>query len=354
MPLATNRSIQGAVQRVNPVQHADWDKILAVHPQHSFFHGAAWARVLEAAYQFTPSYFTVIREGSVRSLLPIMEVDSPLTGRRGVALPFTDDCEPLYSNDDSTVELVQGAMEFGRGRGWKYMEFKGGRKLFKEAPASLAFYGHRLNLVDDEDVMFSRLSGSVRRAIRKAKKSGLTTEISGSPDAIRIFHSLQCETRKKHGLPPQSFDFFRHIQEHILSKNLGMVVLARYQGRPVAAAVHFHQGRQAIYKYGASDMAFQHLRGNNLVMWEAIKWHARNGSTVLDLGRASLANQGLRRFKLGWGAEERPIEYFKYNLRENRFLTDTDESSGWHNRLFRTMPLAFSRIIGAVLYRHWA
>ena len=354
LPSVATRSLYGNVQRINPTQDANWDRLLALHPGRSFFHKAAWAKVLEEAYGFVPSYFTVVRNGEVQSMLPIMEVDSRLTGRRGVALPFTDDCEPLCSDDKSSGELVKSVMAFGRSRGWKYLEFKGGRKLLNGSPASLLYYGHRLNLVEDEDLMFSRLASSVRRAIRKAKKSGLTVEISNGLDAMRVFHGLQCETRKKHGLPPQSFDFFRNIQQHVLSQNLGVTVVARHQGRPVAAAIHFHDGPLAVYKYGASNRTFQHLRGNNLVMWEAIKWHARNGSTVLDLGRASLGNQGLRRFKLGWGAEERLIEYFKYDLRGNRFITDTDESSGWHNRLFKALPSVISRAIGAVLYRHWA
>ena len=128
----------------------------------------------------------------------------------------------------------------------------------------------------------------------------------------------------------------------------------RHQGRLVAAAVHFHLGQQAIYKYGASDKSFQHLRGNNLVMWEAIKWHAQQRLTTLDLGRTSLANEGVRRFKLGWGVEEKSIEYVKYDLRQDRFLSEPDESFGWYNRCFQMMPVFLSRMIGAALYRHWA
>jgi Acetyltransferase (GNAT) domain len=352
--LAANRPVDAAVQRVNPAQYQDWDKLLAPHPHHSFFHGAAWARVLESTYGFTPTYFAINKAGTIQSLLPLMEVDSWLTGRRGVALPFTDDCRPLSSDDDSFGRLVKSAMDFGKDRGWRYMELRGGRELFEGASPSLSFYVHRLNLIQDQDLMFSRLSGSVRRAIRKAVKSGVTVEISRSLDAVKAFHSLQCKTRKIHGLPPQSFAFFRNIYEHVLSQNLGMVALARHNGRVIAAAVHFHLGSQAIYKYGASDKSYQHLRGNNLVMWEAIKWHARNGSTMLDLGRTSLTNEGVRRFKLGWGAEEKPIEYVKYDLRQDRFVLEPDESFGWYNRCFNTMPVLLSRMIGAALYRHWA
>jgi hypothetical protein len=343
-----------APQPVNPAGCPGWDALVAAHPNGSFFHSVAWAKTLQGAYGFKPVYFTANEGGSLSSILPLMEVNSWLTGRRGVALPYTDDCEPLYSDAASIRNLIQAALEFGRTEGWKSVECRGGRELFGEASASLSFYGHSLNLKEDEDRMFACLESSVRRAIRKAENSGVSVSISRDLEAVKIFYALQCKTRKKHGLPPQPFVFFQNVFEHILSKNLGMIVIASCQERPIAASVYFQFGSRAVYKYGASDEAFQHLRGANLVMWEAIKWHARNGAKTLHLGRTSIGNEGLRRFKLGWGAEERKIEYVRYDLQKNCFVTNADESTGWYNRVFKMLPIGLSRLIGAVLYRHCA
>ena len=89
-------------------------------------------------------------------------------------------------------------------------------------------------------------------------------------------------------------------------------------------------------------------------MWEAVKWLARKGATVLDLGKTSLTNEGLRRFKLNLGAVERSIEYVKFDLRANRFVVEADAVAGWHNRVFRTLPVFLSRRAGELLYKHWA
>jgi len=283
-----------------------------------------------------------------------MEVDSWISGRRGIALPFTDDSEPWCLDSDVFRSLFQRAVELGTARGWKYFECRGGKNFPDNAPSSLGFYGHAVEILSDEECLFARLESSVRRAIRKSEKEGVSVEVSQSLDAVREFYSLQCKTRKKHGLPPQPFAFFQNIQKHVLAGDLGIIVTARYQGRPIAASVYFHFGQHAIYKYGASDESFQHLRGNNMVMWEAIKWYRRKGMKRLELGRTSVANEGLRKFKLGWRAEEYPIEYWKYDLRSRRFVADTDAAMGWHNRVFRAMPIIFSRAIGAVLYRHSA
>lgn len=354
VPLIPTDFTVAVPQPVNPADCPAWDTSVTVHPRCSFFHGSAWAKTLQGAYGFRPVYFTASEADGHSSILPLMEVNSWLTGRRGIALPFTDDCEPLYSDVAAIRNLIQAATEFGRTRGWKSVEWRGGRELFDEAPASLAFYGHSVDLEEDEDRMFARLESSVRRAIRKAEKSGVTVTVSQSLEAMKVFYSLQCKTRKKHGLPPQPFVFFQNIFEHILSKNLGMIAIASCQQRPVAASVYFQLGTRAVYKYGASDEAFQLLRGANVVMWEAIKWQARNGAKTLHLGRTSIGNEGLRRFKLGWGAGEHKIEYVKYDLRKGRFVTETDEATGWYNRVFNLLPMGLSRLIGAVLYRHCA
>lgn len=347
-------ALSNGLERVNPIQYPGWDAQLAFQPGCSFFHGVSWAKVLEATYGYVPVYFIAKEEPELRSFLPLMEVNSWLTGRRAISLPFTDNCEPVCRDRFSFHMLEQKAREFGKARGWKYIEYRGGRKLFDEVPSSLSFYGHTLNLRADESHLFAGLESSVRRAIRKAQTSGVVVTISQSLEAVRTFYFLQCKTRKKHGLPPQPFSLFRNIYEYVLARDMGIVAVASYQNKPIAASLYFHFCNRAIFKYGASDERFQHLRGSNLVMWEAIKWYLRKEATELHFGRTSLANKGLRRFKLGWGTKEDKIEYFKYDLRKDQFITDTDVSTGWHNRIFRAMPIYLSRIAGRLLYRHFA
>ena len=342
------------MRRISPFEISNWDALLASRPDFSFFHGAAWGRVLADSYGFTPFYLATGRANVPESLLALMEVDSWLTGKRGVSLPFTDDCAPLATDPAKHQQLFQRAIELGRERGWQYIECRGGRQLFGSVPAALSYYGHRLELTPDLDRLFGRLESSVRRAIRKSQKAGVTVEISHDLAAVRFFYKLQCETRKRHGLPPQPLEFFVNIHRHILSQNQGFIAVASHAGKAVAASVYFYLGGRAIYKYGASDFAQQQLRANDLVMWAAIRWLATHGATQLHLGKTALTHDGLRRFKLAWGTREETIEYVKYDLRQNKFVTDSDAVSGWHNTVFRWLPGWLSRAAGKLLYQHWA
>jgi lipid II:glycine glycyltransferase (peptidoglycan interpeptide bridge formation enzyme) len=342
------------VQITTPWSVPDWDEWISQHPRAGFFYTVAWARTLVETYGYRPVYLVKENSGQRRAVLPLMEVDSWLTGRRGIALPFTDECPPLAEDDSTGTELFQQAVEYGKERNWKYLECRGGRPAFKHATASLSFYGHELDLTQGEAKIFGSLDGSIRQGVRKAEKEAVTVEISQTGEAMQSFYELQLKTRRRHGLPPQPWEFFLNIHRNIVSQKGGMVSVARHQGQPVAAAVYFYLGGRAVYKYGASDFDCQHLRPNHLVMWSAIKWLIQKGATSLHFGRTSLAHDGLRRFKLAWGTKEEAIEYVKYDLKKNVFTTSEDEVSGWHNRVFRTMPASWSRLAGRILYKHCA
>jgi hypothetical protein len=284
--------------------------------------------------------------------MPVAEVRSILTGLRGVSLPFTDSCEPIADGQTACEELGRVVLEHGRRAGWRSVEWRGAAGLKVDAPPSQVFCGHRLTLSDDEERMIAGFRDSTRRNIRKADRGGVAVRIEDSWGAVKAFYRLNCLTRREHGLPPQPLSFFRGLHRHVISEGHGFVALGRHEERTIAGAVFLHFGREAVYKYGASDRAHQGLRANNLVMWEGIRRCGRLGCTVLSMGRTEAHHQGLLQFKAGWGTREENIPYFKFDLRTSRFVQERSRVEGWHNRVFARLPIPASRLIGALLYRH--
>ena len=87
-------------------------------------------------------------------------------------------------------------------------------------------------------------------------------------------------------------------------------------------------------------------------MWEAIRFLARSACDSLHFGRTSLADAGLRRFKLGWGTAEEVISYFRWNTASRQWAAGADHLKGAHNMLFARMPLALNRLAGTLIYPH--
>lgn len=293
------------LQIIDPIQCIEWDNWLTSIHESSFFHSSAWSRVLSESYQYTPRYFTLFDQTRLLALVPIMEVRSVLTGRRGVSLPFTDYCEPIVDKNIQIQNVMNAIIQYGKKLSWRFLEIRGEKAFLPNTLPSSHYFCHSLDLSQNEQRIFSSFRETTQRNIKKAISRGVEIHLFRSFESIKEFYRLNAMTRKHHGLPPQPYHFFRKVYDHILSKNLGFVALASYEGKNIAGAVYFHFGKNAIYKYGASDKSYWHLRANNLVMWEAIKWYCRNGYRNLCFGRTEPENQGLRQFKSGWGTKER-------------------------------------------------
>jgi hypothetical protein len=341
-----------SIEVINPLEIPNWDDLIQSFPEHTFFHGSGWARVLSASYGYAPFYFSLWDGGKLTAVVPFMEVKSFLTGRRGVSLPFTDFCDPLVWDKEKNSELFEAITETGLKRGWRFLEFRGGKDFLGDQSPSDSYYLHALELNTNLEKIYSRLKESHQRNIKKAQKQGLKVELFRSPEAVQQFYRLNSLTRRDHGLPPQPFYFFENINDLIISRNQGFVALADYEGKKIAGAVFFQFGRKAVYKYGASDKKFQSLRANNLVMWEAIKWLAENNYQDLHFGRTDLGHEGLRRFKSSWGAVETQISYRLYDLKNRSFQAKSRNHSDFPKKIFSRMPIPVLNLIGSLAYRH--
>ena len=339
------------IQNNNPTTLPHWDDLLLTHPETTFFHTAAWARVLSESYGYNPLYFSIIENGRLSGLIPVMEIDSILTGKRGVSLPFTDMCNPIARDPDVFARLFAAAIAHGRKAGWKNLDIRGGKAFLEKEPPAAQLVVHTLALNPGEADVSKAFRDSTYRNILKAQKEGVTVTIEHSSAAMAAFYRLHCETRRHHGLPPQPWSFFDKIEEHITAKGNGFVALAVYQGQTVSGAIFFNFNGATIFKYGASDRTFQHLRPNNLLLWQAIEWCSESGLRSFHFGRTEPENGGLLQFKDGWGATKAGLCYYKYDLRKDRFLSnDSGPKSSY--RVFKMMPAPLLRLTGNLLYRH--
>jgi hypothetical protein len=340
------------MQICDPVRNPGWDHLVALHRDSGCFHTSAWAKVLHQTYNHRPFYLRFSRGRRLAALVPLMEVRSPFTGRRGVCLPFSDTCEPLIF-DPHAVDLVRDRIvRFAQERRWRHLEIRGG-KFFQSGSSSAAtFYGHTLDLRRRVDELPDRFDSPVRRAIRKAERSNVNVLVARSRQAIDDFYRLHVQTRRRHGVPPQPNSFFLNIYEHIIKPGLGFAVLAQRDSRPIAAAIFFRFGKNALYKYAASDNRFQEFRANNLVMWQGIQFLLRTGVEKLHFGRTECDNDGLRRFKLSWDTQEETINYYRVDESGRQCLVPPPRNSGFHKGVFGRLPLVFNRLAGSIIYPH--
>jgi hypothetical protein len=336
---------------LDPRTYPCWDDLAARSAQSTVFHTAAWASVLCDAYGYVPQYLCSMGAAGFSACIPFMEIPGPFGGKKAVGLPFSDFCGPLIENEVQGEAVFESVVAYARSHSWKSIEVRGELGC---CGRSAHYRGHELVLAAGDDEQSALLRDTTRRNVEKAVASGVTAAIEFSAEALASFRRLNELTRRRHGLPPQPARFFNQVYRHLLAPGRAFIVLGLVGGRPVAAALFLLFEKTALFKYGASDIRYQSLRPNNLVMWRGIRECAARGCSRLLFGRTDEEHTGLRRFKTGWGAREYPIGYCSYNMAAGRPAGRRYSVSGFKTALCRRMPLPLLRFAGNMLYRYSA
>ena len=85
------------LQNINPITSPGWDDLVTSAKNYSFFHSSYWAEVIEKSYNYRPVYFKMDSERNHPVLLPLFEVNSFLTGKRGGITSFFRLLSPIIS-----------------------------------------------------------------------------------------------------------------------------------------------------------------------------------------------------------------------------------------------------------------
>ncbi|MEJ2726494.1 MAG: peptidoglycan bridge formation glycyltransferase FemA/FemB family protein [Deltaproteobacteria bacterium] len=184
------------IQILNPLEIRNWDELLLSNENSSFFHSSPWAKVLHDTYGYKPIYFCSLENGKLSSLMPFMEVNSWLTGKRGVSLPFTDACDSITCDIEAFRTAVNAVKEYGREVCWKTVEWRGNGEYLADAPPSSSYFTHMLQLGDPEEQIFSGFKSNTRRNINKAIKEGVRVKIGNSLESVELYYRLHCRTRR--------------------------------------------------------------------------------------------------------------------------------------------------------------
>jgi CelD/BcsL family acetyltransferase involved in cellulose biosynthesis len=286
------------VYEVDPLQDSRWLAFLERDPRASIFHHPGWLRALNRTYGYVPVVFTTSApDERLTNGVAFCRVNSWLTGRRLVSLPFSDHCEPLARPHELQfiLQLLQAKMDEEELR---YVEFRP-LELRPDGEGvceSEQFAFHTIDLRPSAaDILKSLHKDSIRRKIQRAEREQLVYEVGNHDQLLKKFFHLFAMTRRRHGLPPTPFRWFTNLVECLGDR--AQVRLASLGHEPVAALFTLKFGKAMVYKYGASDPGFNNLGGTPFLFWKAIEDAKENGIEEMDLGRSDLDNEGLIRFK---------------------------------------------------------
>jgi hypothetical protein len=344
------------VHQFNPLTDARWAEFVACHPRASLYHTQPWLESLRRTYGFSPVAYTTSPAGrELRNGIVFCRIESWITGRRMVSLPFSDHCDPLMEGDGESAKLIGALLPVLQMEGWRYTELRPRRTLV-QVPRGLQpnklYCFHALDLAPGINELYSSLHNDcIRRKIKRADKEGLEYREGRSPELLAMFYRLFVKMRQKHGLPPQPREWFENLAE-ILGPAM-QIRVALHLGRPVAGIITIVHRATMIYKYGGSDPELNKLGAMPWLFWRIIQEAKSAGLGELDLGRSDWNNPGLIAFKDRLGAMRTPVTYWR--SRRPKSLADAlSDGNGQRisGAIFSRTPGPVLSVLGRLLYRH--
>jgi CelD/BcsL family acetyltransferase involved in cellulose biosynthesis len=342
-----------SVEFIDPIESPPWAALVEASPTAEVFHHPRWLELLRAQYGYEITACCVRGDDGVEAALPFARVNSRLTGKRLVSLPFSDVCSPLLSATAGLEALDTLGDALGAHAAERGLELTvhGAMPSIPGGFVSERFVRHELALPDDPDEAERNASKSLRRGVTKARREGLRSERRTDAEALDAFYRLHLRTRQRLGVPTQPKRFIGRFED-LFAAGLGAVWLVLDGEEPVAAAVFLTHGNTVTYKYGASAAEALPKRPNNLLMLEAIRWSCAQGYDKFDFGRTDLDNDGLRRFKCSWGAEELPLSYTYLSREEPAAAGVPSLRERMMTKTIQRSPAVVGRLAGEMLYRH--
>ena len=188
------------------------------------------------------------------------------------------------------------------------------------APAPQTIQPPRTLLVDlspSEDEILMAMKSKTRYNIRLAERKDVV--IRPSMD-INRFYQMSLTTSERDAFGIHSREYYQRAYDLFSSQEACILLMAEYNGQPLAGLIAFAWGDTAWYFYGASTNQERNRMPTYLLQWEAIRWAKARGCQTYDLwgvpdqGEPYLEAHflerseglwGVYRFKRGFGGELR-------------------------------------------------
>lgn len=350
-----SRSTQ--VQAICPLADDRWDRFVRACKTSSVFHTRGWLEALHRTYGYEPVIFSASSEkGAIENSIPFCRVDSWLTGRRLVSLPFSDHCDVLITDPGAAESLFVTLEEQLISENLHYVEIRSRVPLNTRRPLTRldeAYYLHQLDLEPRLSTLFSNChKDSTQRKIRRAEREGLRYEEGRSTSHLNTFYELLFLTRKRHQVPPQPRKWFEN-----LAASMGHALKVRVAFKnhdPAAAILTLRHRNTLLCKYACSDARFHPSGAMHFLIWRAIQEARQEGLGVFDFGRSAMNNQGLVTFKDRWGCRRSNITYSRYLMPGHGFEGTRNDPrlERLARRVVSFLPDRAFRTVGEMFYKH--
>jgi FemAB-related protein (PEP-CTERM system-associated) len=333
---------------LTPARHAAWDAFVDARPHGTFFHRAAWSRVIETAFGHAPHYIMAEQDGAIVGVLPLVHVKSRLFGNTLISTPFCVYGGPLALDRATAAALENAAFSLMRRTGARAVEFRYLDDADTDWVARPDLYvTFRKAFTGDADADLKAIPRKQRAMVRRGMQNGLRSVIDNGTDRL---HGVYAESVRSLGTPVFSRGYFRILAEAFAACSDVATILDGEA--PVASVMNFYYRDQVLPYYGGGTAAARGRAANDFMYWEVMRRACERGCRIFDFGRSKLGT-GAYDFKTYWGFEPTPLVY-QFKLAAGQKVPDLNPLNpkfALFVKLWQKLPLAVAARLGPPIVR---
>jgi FemAB-related protein (PEP-CTERM system-associated) len=329
-----------------------WDAFVRETGTTTFFHRAAWERVIRDVFGHATHYAFAEQDGAIVGVLPLARMKTLLFGDVLASTPFCVYGGTAAATPEAAAALEAHALDLQAKLGVPALEF---RRITAEDPDWTArpplYYTFRKEIVltgDDEADMARNIPRKQRAEVRKGFKRGLTSVSNSDTDTL---HRVYAESVRNLGSPVFPRRYFRALAEAFPGEHDVTTVL--HEGRPVASVLSFHFRNEVLPYYGGGTVAARALSASEVMYWEVMRRAGNErGATRFDFGR-SKSDTGAFDYKKNWGFAPEQLHYC-YRLAPGAAIPENNPNNPKYRlfiALWKRLPVPVANVLGPPLVR---
>ena len=293
---------------------ADWDTFLAAYPDAHILQSSAWG-VLKSGFGWNVERLQVGTTGAQVLFRHLPLGFSMAYLPKG---PVGENWQSLWPEVDRLCYQRRAVVLKVEPDGWEECESALEANLAGFQSGGIPIQPRRTIVIDltgPESAWLERMKQKTRYNIRLAERKDIIVRASNN---IVAFYAMMKVTGSRDGFGVHALSYYQKAFDLFHQKGKVELLMAEYQGNPLAGLMVFAQGKRAWYFYGASSDEERSRMPTYLLQWQAMRWAKEHGCDsydlwgVPDVDESQLEAQfeqrhdglwGVYRFKRGFGGQ---------------------------------------------------
>ena len=318
-------------------------------PQATFFHRAAWQKVVGNVFSHDTYFLYAEADGQISGVLPLAHVHSLLFGSSLVGLPFAVYGGVAAATLEAADALEAEAQTIAQRLGVAHLELRNVNQRHADWPTQDLYVTFRKEILPAEEANMLAIPRKQRAMVRKGIKNGL---VSAVDDSVDRFFALYSDNVHRHGTPAMPKRYFRALQSEF-GNDCEVLTVTGPDGRLLSSVLSFYFRDEVLPYYAGDEESARDLAANDFKYWELMRRSCARGLKVFDYGR-SKQGTGSYAFKKNWGFVPTPLHY-EYCLYKRDAIPQNNPSNTKYKLLIETwrrMPIGLANWLGPFIVRN--